>query len=207
MEMSNLFSFICISMLLSISPGPDILYVLTQSVTQGKKAGIITSLGLCTGLIVHTTAAAFGVSTIFEQSMTAFRLLKYAGAIYLLVLSWKAFREKETLLLGIQENKKATLALYRQGIYMNLLNPKVSLFFLAFLPQFVDSTAGNIPGQMIVLGILFMLQTIIIFFTVAISAGVLSSKLLSRPNIEKYIKYLKTSAFALIGIKLALTEK
>lgn len=132
MEISNLFSFICISMLLSISPGPDILYVLTQSVTQGKKAGIITSLGLCTGLIIHTTAAAFGVSTIFEQSMTAFRLLKYAGAIYLLVLSWKAFREKETLLLGIQENKKATLALYRQGIYESSKPKSKSFLFSIF---------------------------------------------------------------------------
>ena len=145
MEVSSLIYFIAVSMLLTIAPGPDILYVITQSITQGKRAGIATALGLCTGLIVHTTAAAFGASAILQQSAIAFQILKYAGAIYLFFLAWKAFREKEHSLSGMTTKNKDVASLYRQGIYMNILNPKVGLFFLAFLPQFVNSKAGNVP--------------------------------------------------------------
>lgn len=194
-------------MLLTIAPGPDILYVITQSITQGKRAGIATALGLCTGLIVHTTAAAFGVSVILQQSAIAFQILKYAGAIYLFFLAWKAFREKEHSLSCTTTKNKDAASLYRQGIYMNILNPKVGLFFLAFLPQFVNSEAGNVPGQMILLGVLFMLQTIFIFSTVAIFAGILGRKILGRPSITKYVNYAKASIFTLIGVKLALTDR
>lgn len=207
MEISNLLYFIAVSMLLTIAPGPDILYVITQSITRGKRAGIATALGLSTGLIVHTTAAAFGVSAILQQSAIAFTILKYAGAIYLFFLAWKAFQEKEHLLSDKPVQNKGTGSLYRQGIYMNILNPKVGLFFLAFLPQFVNSNAGNSSEQMVLLGILFMLQTIIIFSTVATFAGIFSNKILSRPNIAKYINYVKCSVFALIGIKLVLTDR
>lgn len=207
MEISNLIYFIAVSMLLTIAPGPDILYVITQSITQGKKAGFATALGLSTGLIVHTTAAAFGVSAILQQSAIAFNILKYAGAIYLFFLAWKAFREKNHLLSDMTAKNKDTTLLYRKGILMNILNPKVGLFFLAFLPQFVNAKAGNVPGQMILLGVLFMLQTILIFSTAAIFAGILGKKILGRPNITKYINYIKASIFALIGIKLALTDR
>lgn len=207
MEISNLIYFIAVSMLLTIAPGPDILYVITQSISQGKKAGIATALGLCTGLIVHTVAAAFGVSAILQQSAIAFKILKYAGAIYLFFLAWKAFREKNNLLSDLSTKNKDSTSLYRQGILMNILNPKVGLFFLAFLPQFVNSKAGNVPGQMVLLGILFMLQTILIFTTVAIFAGALGKKISSMPNISKYINYVKASIFALIGLKLALTDR
>lgn len=207
MEISNLIYFIGISMLLTITPGPDNLYVITQSIIQGKKAGIFTSLGLCTGLIVHTTAAALGVSAILQQSVIAFNILKYAGAIYLFFLAWKAYRDREESLPdNVIQNKSAT-SLYRQGIYMNVLNPKVGIFFLAFLPQFVNSNAGNVSGQMILLGILFILQTAVIFIIFAIFAGTFSNRILSRPNISKYINYIKCSIFALIGIKLALTDR
>lgn len=206
-EVSSLIYFITVSMLLTIAPGPDILYVITQSITQGKKAGIATASGLCTGLIVHTTAAAFGVSAILQQSAIAFQILKYAGAIYLFFLALKAFREKGHSFSDIAIKNKDTISLYRQGIFMNILNPKVGLFFLAFLPQFVNSKAGNVPGQMILLGVLFMLQTILIFSTVAIFAGILGKKILGRPGVVKYVNYAKASIFALIGVKLALTER
>ncbi len=206
MDIVNLVSFVAVSMLLTIAPGPDIIYVITQSITQGKSAGIITSLGLCTGLIVHTTAAAFGVSAILQQSVIAFKILKYAGAIYLFFLAWKAFREKNELLSDMTARNKDSISLYRQGILMNILNPKVGLFFLAFLPQFVNANAGNIPGQMILLGILFILQAILIFSIVSICAGFLGEKILGRPNIAKYVNYAKGGIFVLIGSKLALDE-
>lgn len=206
MEMSGLLSFIAVSMLLTISPGPDILYVITQSITSGKRAGIATAMGLCTGLIVHTTAAAFGVSEILRQSAIAFSILKYAGAAYLFYLAWQAFREgrapyKETAFV-----KKDGKSLYLQGIYMNILNPKVALFFLAFLPQFVNIHSGNIPAQMVLLGSLFILQAIVIFTLVATFAGIFGDKLATNPKLTKHINFLKGSVFILIGAKLALGE-
>lgn len=207
MEASIIIYFIAVSMLLTIAPGPDILYVITQSISQGKRAGIATALGLCTGLMVHTTAAAFGVSAILQQSAIAFKILKYLGAIYLFFLAWKAFREKEHSLSEMTTKNKDAASLYRQGIYMNILNPKVGLFFLAFLPQFVNSKAGNIPGQMILLGALFMLQSILIFSIVAIVSEILSKKILSKPNIAKYINHAKAIIFTLIGVKLALSDR
>lgn len=207
MQIGTVLSFVAASMLLSITPGPDILYVMTQSISQGKKAGIATALGLSTGLIVHTAAAALGVSAILQQSAVAFRILKYAGALYLFYLAWKALREKTAFALDAANTAKDGAALYRQGILMNILNPKVGLFFLAFLPQFVNSAAGNVPGQMIVLGLIFMLQTIVIFSLVALFSGAIGQKLLGRPRVAKYIGYAKASVFALIGIKLALSER
>jgi threonine/homoserine/homoserine lactone efflux protein len=207
MVTSTLVSFIAISMLLTIAPGPDILYVITQGITQGKKAGIATALGLSTGLVVHTTAAAIGVSTILQQSVTAFTILKYAGAIYLFFLAWKALLEKNALMSDMVIKKKSKTSLYKQGILMNILNPKVGLFFIAFLPQFVNFEAGNVPGQMILLGVIFMLQTILIFCTVAILAGNLGKKLFDRPGIVKYVNYVKASILALIGLKLVFTDR
>jgi len=206
MGISGLLSFIAVSMLLTISPGPDILYVITQSITSGKRAGIATALGLCTGLMVHTTAAAFGVSEILRQSAIAFSILKFAGAAYLFYLAWQAFREggapyKETAFV-----KKDGKSLYLQGIYMNILNPKVALFFLAFLPQFVNIHARSIPAQMVLLGSLFILQAIVIFTLVATFAGIFGDKLATNPKLTKHINYLKGSVFILIGAKLALGE-
>ncbi|MFA5850914.1 MAG: LysE family translocator [Bacteroidales bacterium] len=206
MEISGLLSFIAVSMLLTISPGPDILYVATQSITSGKRAGIATAMGLCTGLIVHTTAAAFGVSEILRQSAIAFSILKYAGAAYLFYLAWQAFKEggfpyKEKDLV-----KKNGKSLYLQGIYMNILNPKVALFFLAFLPQFVNIHTGNIPAQMVLLGSLFILQAIVIFTLVAVFAGIFGDKLAKNQKLAKRINYIKGSVFILIGAKLALGE-
>lgn len=207
MEVSNLIYFLSASMLLTIAPGPDILYVVTQSIAQGKRAGIVTALGLCTGLVAHTAAAAFGVSVILQQSAAAFRILKYAGAIYLFYLAWKALREGRQPVADGTAQKKGMAALYRQGIFMNILNPKVGLFFLAFLPQFVNPEAGDTTGQMVLLGFLFMLQAICIFSAVSALAGVLGKIILNRPGTAKYMNYAKAGVFALIGLRLALAER
>jgi len=206
MEISSLLSFIVVSMLLTLAPGPDIVYVITQSITAGKRAGIATALGLCTGLIFHTTAAAFGISQIFRQSELAFTVLKYAGAIYMFYLAWLAFREKFISLTGILPTIRKTFSLYRQGILMNILNPKVALFFLAFLPQFVNTRAGNVSEQMLLLGVLFIIQAIIIFTLISVFAGIFGNRLVNNPRVSKTINYAKGSIFILIGIKLALAD-
>ncbi|AMA73163.1 LysE family translocator [Aneurinibacillus thermoaerophilus] len=208
MEISHVLYFAAVSAMLTLAPGPDILFVITQSVSQGKKAGIATALGLCSGVTVHTLAAAFGISAILYQSTVAFQALKYAGACYLLYLAWQAFKEKDAPLLPVEAITEYKLgALYRRGILMNVLNPKVSLFFLAFLPQFVTPGAGNNALQMIVLGFVFMIQAIIIFSVVALLSGSVGQKILHNATISKYVNLAKAIIFSLIGIQLALSEK
>ena len=207
MEASNAIYFITASMALTIAPGPDIIFVITQSISQGKKAGIATALGLCSGILVHTTAAALGISAILHQSAIAFQILKYAGAIYLLFLAWKALKEGEHLLPTGSVRQYNLLTLYKRGILMNILNPKVSLFFLAFLPQFVTPKAGDVAVQMILLGLLFMLQAVAIFTTIAIFSGSIGKKLLGKPKLAKYINLTKAAIFAFIGVNLAFTSR
>jgi len=204
----NIIGFLGASVLLTLMPGPDIIFVITQSISQGKKAGILTALGLSTGIIVHTTAASLGISLILYESATAFNILKYLGAAYLIFLGIQAIleRNKNNFKLGnssSQDYKK----LFKKGILMNILNPKVSLFFLAFLPQFVSSNSKNPSLEMMFLGLIFMIQGVIIFSIISILAERLSEKLMKNPKISKTVNWIKASVFLLIGINLALGSK
>lgn len=171
-------AFFAAALLLGIAPGPDNIFVLTQSALFGVGAGIITTLGLVTGLCVHTTAVALGVAAIFQTSALAFTLLKTAGAGYLLWLAWLSFRAgasttdvADGAASSVGGNFPGYMTLYRRGIVMNVTNPKVSLFFLAFLPQFCDPARGSVALQVLSLGGLFMLATIVVFWTVAALGG------------------------------------
>jgi threonine/homoserine/homoserine lactone efflux protein len=206
-EQSQLIYFIAASAALTLLPGPDILFVLTQSVSQGRKTGIATASGLCTGVLVHTTAAALGISALVYKSTLAFEIVKYAGAAYLLYLAWHALKESEELISSAPVRETDALALYRRGIFMNVLNPKVALFFLAFLPQFVNIDSGNIPVQIIFLGIIFMVQAWLIFSAISVFAGTVGEKIIRRPGIGRYINWGKAGIFTFIGIKLALSHK
>ena len=173
-----MMAFFVAALLLSIAPGPDTIFVLTQSALFGTTAGMVTTLGLVTGLCVHTTAVALGVAAVFQTSALAFTLLKTAGAGYLLWLAWLSFRagaSTEKIAQGDGGPAGAAfpgyMALYRRGIVMNVTNPKVSLFFLAFLPQFCDPARGSVAVQVLILGALFMLATIVVFWTVAALGG------------------------------------
>ncbi|RYA23052.1 LysE family translocator [Malaciobacter halophilus] len=207
-ELSNLYMFIITSFLLCIAPGPDNIYVLTQGMTKSKKAAIITTLGLCTGLIIHTSAAAFGISMIFKTSQIAFDIVKYLGVIYLLYIAYQVYKHRnEPLNLDTKASKKDLKALYFKGFLMNILNPKVSIFFLAFLPQFVSVQNGNVPLQMIILGLIFMGLTIILFSLIGIAGNLLSEKLLNNPKIVKYMNILTSFVLVSLGVKLALSQR
>jgi len=161
--METLISFIGASMLLTIMPGPDIIYVLVQSATNGKKYGIATSLGLVSGIIVHTSLVAFGVSAIIKQSESIFFMIKLFGALYLLYLAYITYKSNDEVLLNTKAEKKGLLKLFKQGFIMNVLNPKVSIFFLAFFPGFLYSSTQSTIIQFYVLGGLFMLQLLLSF--------------------------------------------
>lgn len=207
MDLLSVISFLGIAIVLTLMPGPDNLFVLAQSISNGKNAGISTALGLCTGLIVHITAATIGITAIIYQSAVAFHLVKYAGAAYLLFLAYKSFREKSSSFDLKNENQLNYKSLYKKGIVMNLLNPKVSLFFLAFLPQFVNDGAGHVSIQMLVYGIIFLIQALVLFTLFSIFAGKVGYFLRKSPSLSKKINIIQGSLFALIGLKIAFSEK
>lgn len=202
MPIESLITFFIASALLGLAPGPDNIFVLTQSALYGKKSGILVTLGLCTGLVVHTTAVAFGVAAIFQTSVVAFTVLKVVGAIYLLFLAWQAFRASASALEAPGSNLRSSGALYRRGIIMNITNPKVSIFFLAFLPQFASPENGQLAPQIFILGGIFMGVSLVIFSAVAALAGELGGWLHKSPKAQVYLNRMAGAVFAGLALKL-----
>ncbi len=198
----SLIAFVFASALLSIAPGPDNIFVLMQSALYGKKSGIFITLGLCTGLIVHTSAVAFGVAAIFHTSVAAFTALKIVGAAYLAYLAWQAFRASASKLETTGANQRSVGALYRRGIIMNITNPKVTIFFLAFLPQFASPEQGALAPQIFILGGIFICIALLIFTTVAVAAGSLGNWLQTSPKAQLYLNRIAGTVFAALALKL-----
>ena len=160
---SILAVFFSASILLALAPGPDNIFVLTQSAIRGKLAGWVITLGLCTGLIGHTLLVSSGVAVIFKASPVAFIILKLAGGAYFLYLAFLAFRAAATKLSSSKNSGTSLFQLYQRGIIMNMSNPKVSIFFLSFLPQFANPERGPIMLQIMILGFVFIISTLIVF--------------------------------------------
>ncbi|MEM1504109.1 LysE family translocator [Domibacillus sp. 8LH] len=207
MSLLTVISFLGTAILLTLMPGPDNLFVLAQSIVKGKKAGIATAFGLCTGLLVHITAAAAGISALVYQSSVAFALVKYAGAAYLLYLAYKSFRASGSDFSLGGNDSLGYKALYKRGIIMNMLNPKVSLFFLALFPQFIDHTDGSIIMQMIVYGFIFLIQALILFTLISVFAGKIGEFLRKSPSVSRKMNIIQGSIFTLIGVKIAFSQK
>ncbi len=203
-----LYTFIAASMALAISPGPDNIYVLMQSIVNGKKYGLATVAGLMSGCFVHTTLVAFGVSVLIKQSDTLFFIIKLLGALYLFFLAYKVFKSDAAIQLsGETVEKKSLGQLYRQGFIMNVLNPKVSIFFLAFFPGFLFSKTISNVSQFYVLGILFVITGIIVFGSIAILAGAISEYLKKHSKVGVFLKWLQIIVFVGIGIFILFSEK
>jgi len=208
-DCNTLVMFTAVSALLALAPGPDNLFVLTQSMIYGRSAGFKITLGLCTGLLFHTAAVSFGAAAIFRTSVVAFSALKYAGAAYLLYLAWGAFRSSSSK-LQVKNRVSISLpswSLYRRGIIMNITNPKVSIFFMAFLPQFTDSSKGSITIQMFLLGFMFILSTIFIFGLISVLAGAAGRILSGSGKADRVLNLLAGSVFAGLAVKLAFAQQ
>ena len=206
MPLDSLVTFIIASTVLGLAPGPDNLFVLAQSALFGKKAGVLVTLGLMTGLIVHTTAVALGVAVIFQTSMIAFTALKIIGALYLLYLAWQALRAPADTFDAGQPKRRSNLALYRRGILMSSTNPKVSMFFLAFLPQFASPEYGALAPQIFILGALFMAVSLVLFSAIAMLAGALGEWLNRSAKAHLYLNRITGLVFIGLALKL-LTAK
>ncbi|MEO6185122.1 MAG: LysE family translocator [Steroidobacteraceae bacterium] len=204
---ATLALFFAASIALALSPGPDNIFVLTQSALHGRSAGLLVTLGLCTGLLVHTTAVSLGVAAIFQTSTLAFTALKFVGAAYLIYLAWKSFGAGASA-IGAQASPRPTnAALYARGIVMNVTNPKVAIFFLAFLPQFTDPARGSLTLQMLQLGGLFMLATLLIFGGIAWCAGYLGEWLKRSDRAQRVINRVAGGIFLLLALRLAISTR
>ena len=202
-----LLLFISSSLALAVAPGPDNLFVLSQSALFGSRSGLLVTLGLCTGLLVHIAAATLGVAAIFQTSPLAFNLLKALGAAYLVLLAVQAFRAGAAGLEVGAHSGSGARALYFRGIIMNVTNPKVALFFLAFLPQFTDSARGSVALQMLLLGSFFMVSTLLVFGAVACFAGFLGDRLQRSGALQKTLNRVAGAIFIGLSVRLLMTER
>ncbi|GAB2883831.1 LysE family translocator [Paralcaligenes sp. KSB-10] len=200
-------SFFGIALLLALAPGPDNLFVLMQSAMWGRASGMLVVLGLCTGLVGHTVAVAIGLAAIFAASAAAFTALKLAGAAYLVYLAWGAFRARGHLSSHAKIPRLSNGKLYRRGIIMNLTNPKVSLFFLAFLPQFTSPERGSVALQTLQLGALFMLAALIVFGCIAFFSGVFGDRVQNSPKAQRLLNRFAGVVFLGLALKLAFSSR
>jgi len=199
----TLISFVFATSILAISPGPDNIFVLTQSIVNGKKYGFATIFGLMTGCLIHTSLVAFGVSALIKENENLFFVLKLFGAIYLIYLAYKVFKSDTKIIFSTQNvSLKTTTQLFKTGFLMNVLNPKVTIFFLAFFSQFLFSHEISMILQFYILGLIFILVSFVIFGGIALLGVKVSTYLMHQNNIGLVIKWAQIVVF--VGIALLI---
>ncbi len=206
-EPTKFLLFIGVSWALIIAPGPDMIYVITRGVTQGRRAGMLSAVGVIGGILVHTTAAAFGLTLILQTSALAFLAVKYVGALYLIYLGVKAWREHGTFSVQSSGADMSLRKVFWQGVLSNVLNPKIAIFFLAFLPQFVDKGSPQVTLQMVVLGLTFACFGLCFLLLVGYSSGTIGGWLTRRPQYAQWLQRLAGGIMIGLGVRLALTER
>lgn len=206
-DIAQLSVFLVASFLITIAPGPDIIFLITQSLANGRKAGIATALGLASGNLAHTLAAALGISVVFQTSPVAFELLKIAGVCYLLYLAYRAVASNSDVLSKVTQNNNRATSLYMRGVLMNVLNPKVALFFLAFLPQFVDANIAPVWQQMVFYGIAFTVLVVIVFGSIGLFAGSIKDRFFTGQKKLRLFRWLTAAVFIALALRLFFVEQ
>ena len=201
LSLETVIAFVLASVILSLVPGPDNIYVMTNSALKGWRVGFYTTLGLCTGLIGHTFLVAIGVSVIFQTSALAFNGLKIVGACYLIYLGWLSLQSKELNISGTGKDN-SNRYYYITGVIMNLTNPKVALFFLVFLPQFVNISNESVTIQVVLLGLLFILSALCVFSSIAFLGSFLEGYLKKSSSVNKNINKLAALVYFALAINL-----
>ena len=201
-EKTAFVTFLFAAFMLNIAPGPDMLYVIGRSVGQGRKAGIVSSLGVFVGCWAHILAAAVGIAALLRSSPVAFNVVRYAGAAYLIYLGARMIAERANL--SSRQLKRESLAsIFRQGVFTNVLNPKVAIFFLAFLPQFIDAHRRNVALQILVLGLIFNIGGTLVNLAVAYAGGTLGELLRRNEQFARLQQLFTGLVFIGLGLRLA----
>jgi threonine/homoserine/homoserine lactone efflux protein len=200
--------YVVASLALIATPGQDMLYVVTRSLAQGRLAGVLSAVGVCSGILVHTALAALGVSAILNASQALFLALKLVGAAYLVFLGIRLLLARETALAALQGGARLSpLALIRQGVLSNVTNPKVVLFFFAFLPQFVEPGSAHPTRDLIFLGVLYAVLALPVKIAVGLAAGGLSERILRRPGALVWMNRICGTVLVGLGLRLAASER
>lgn len=208
-NIENFYLFLSVSLLINLSPGPDMLYTAARSLSQGTKAGIFSTLGIFTGCLFHITAAVFGLSKIIQESILVFSIIKYAGAAYLVYIGIKSLlnnkrkKENQIVQLRLMSNHK----IFFQGLMTNLLNPKVAIFFLSFLPQFINPQSTSIKEQIAFLGLWFDVQGCLVLITVATLTGTFRNMLQQNKNFWNWQEKITGTILIGLGIKMLFNKK
>ena len=202
----NVLGYFCLAALaLLVVPGPSVLYIVTRSMDQGRMAGLMSVLGVHTGTLVHIGAAAVGISAVLMSSAVAFNVVRYAGAAYLIYIGLKRLFGKEEPIEIEQGSPRKLSRIYYQGVVVNVLNPKTALFFLAFLPHFVDPSKGAAWLQIVVLGLVFIAVGIVSDGTYAIAASTLAGKLRTSRNFQRFQRYFAGGTLVALGVTAAVS--
>lgn len=205
--MNSLPLFLLASALLIVTPGPDLVYVLTRGIAGGRKAGVMSAIGVSLGILVHTTAAAMGLAVLLTASTWAFWTLKIGGGVYLLYVAYGILTSRDPLVLAPTHTQPRMRKCLVQGFLSNVLNPKVALFFVAFLPQFVQHGTGNHAAQMLGLGLLFASMTVAFLSALGFFSGEVGRWLTGKPRFERGIRVGAGTALAVLGLRMLLPER
>lgn len=205
-DLSFWLLFFSAALALNLSPGPDLLYVLSRTLTGGRRLGLVSTLGVCTGALVHVAAAALGLSAILATSAVAFAVVKYVGAAYLIYLGFQALRSTGGVRIEARAPVSAWRA-FRQGVLVDVLNPKAAIFFMAFLPQFVRPDHGAVALQLFVLGVLVVLVAIIVECALVLLATRASQALRSHQAVGRWLDRVMGSLLVGLGVRLGLSEQ
>jgi threonine/homoserine/homoserine lactone efflux protein len=207
-DATSLMVFLGASLALIIHPGPNMVYIVTRGVAQGRGAALVSVLGMGTGQTVHTLFAALGLSAVLQQSAAAFAVVKYAGAAYLIFLGIKTLLDRGSLAVPEGTTPRiGLLKVYRQGAVLSVFNPYLALFFLAYLPQFADPKAGSVALQLILLGLTYTALALVVYGTVALFSGALGDRLAAAPRLSNALRWLTGSVLVGLGLRLALPER
>lgn len=207
MDWSNFALFIAASWVLIVTPGPDMIYVITRGVSHGRKAGMISAVGVTLGILVHTIFAAFGLAIILRTSALAFLAVKFSGAAYLIYLGVRTFSNKSDFTFSSDKPKDGIRKIFVQGLLSNVLNPKIALFFLAFLPQFVNPEHGSASVQMVCLGLTFALFGIVFLVLLGYFSGSIGAWLSNKQKLAEKIRWFTGSVLIALGLRLAFLER
>ena len=204
---TNVLLLALAAFLLSIIPGPDMLYIIARSTGQGRPAGLVSCIGIAAGGIVQTCAVALGLSSLFLMVPVAYEIIKYAGACYLIYMGIRMILSREELLAASVDEKTGLTKIFLQGSFTTLLNPKVALFYVAFLPQFVDPARGYVPLQLLILGLIYNCTGLAVDSSVAFLTSFLGKWLKARAGATRFMRWLTGGIFVGLGLRLAFTRR
>jgi threonine/homoserine/homoserine lactone efflux protein len=201
------WQFLLTSLVVVVTPGTGVLYTLVAGLSHGGRASVVAAAGCTLGIVPHVLAAITGLAALLHTSAVAFQVLKYAGVAYLLYMAWSTLRQKGALAVEEQRERRSPRQVVVSGVLINILNPKLTIFFFAFLPQFVSPGTSSPVWQMLGLSAVFMLMTLVVFVGYGLSAAAVREHVVSRPSVMAWLRRVFAGAFVLLGARLAAAQR